>query len=76
MQEEVSQWFLQALGVKCWLVQQQAGSRQAVDREQRAGSSPEGPATPASSEASDEALGITQSRSIGERLHHLPKVLH
>lgn len=32
--DAVSDWFSQALGVRCWLVQQQPGSRHAVERKQ------------------------------------------
>lgn len=76
VQEAVSEWFSKALGIKCWLVQQQAGSRRAVDREQLAGSRPglgsrpEQSSSPAdaSSQAPDEAVSLSQhqSRSIGE----------
>ena len=76
MQEAVSEWFSKALGIKCWLVQQQSGSRRAVDREQLAGSRPALGSTPerlsnqadASSQAPDEAVSLSQhqSRSIGE----------
>ena len=67
VQEAVSEWFSQALGLKCWLVQQQAGSRQAVDREQLAVgvASPAHSSVPASSEASLQSLYAVQSRSIG-----------
>ena len=78
VQEEVSEWFTKALGIKCWLVQQQAGSRRAVDREQLAGSRPALGSTPeqssspedASSQAPDEAVSLSQhqTRSIGESL--------
>ena len=68
VQEAVSEWFTQALGLKCWLVQQQAGSRQAVDREQLAAGVPDSALSslPASSEASLEPLDALQSRSIGK----------
>ncbi len=32
--DAVSDWFSEALGVRCWLVQQQSGSRHAVERKQ------------------------------------------
>lgn len=32
--EAVSDWFTEALGVRCWLVRQQDGSRRAVERRQ------------------------------------------
>ena len=76
VQETVSEWFSKALGTKCWLVQQQAGSRRAVDREQLAGSRPGLGSRPeqlsspadASTQAPDEAVSLSQhqSRSIGE----------
>ena len=76
VQEAVSEWFSKALGVKCWLVQQQAGSRRAVEREQLAGSRPALGSRPeqlssqadASSQAPDERMSPSQhqSRSIGE----------
>ena len=72
VQEAVSDWFAQALGVKCWLVQQQAGSRQAVDRDQLAAGVPSAATfvLPASSEASPEPLDALQSRSIGKGTCH------
>ena len=68
MQGAVAEWFTQALGIKCWLVQQQAGSRQAVDREQLAAglASPTTSALDESLEASMEPLDIAQRRSIGK----------
>ena len=68
VQEAVSEWFTQALGLKCWLVQQQAGSRQTADREQLAAGvpSPAASSLPASSEASLEPLEALQTRSIGK----------
>ncbi len=32
--DAVSDWFSEALGVRCWLVRQQDGSRRAVERSQ------------------------------------------
>ena len=72
MQEAVSQWFTQVLGLRCWLVQQQAGSRRALDREQPAAGVPSlAPSSPpASSEAALEPLNALQSRSIGVCTYH------
>ncbi|CAL5221555.1 g3769 [Coccomyxa viridis] len=39
VQEAASEWSTQELGLECWLMQQQAGSRQGVDREQLAAGS-------------------------------------
>ena len=75
VQEAVSEWFTQALGLRCWLVQQQAGSRRALDREQLAAGvpSPASPSLPASSEAALEPLDAIQSQSIGVgAYHHTP----
>lgn len=69
VQEAVSDWFTQALGLKCWLVQQQAGSRQAVDREQLAAGVPS-PAQSSLPEAALEPLDALQSRSIGASAYY------
>lgn len=66
VQEAVSEWFSQALGVKCWLVQQQAGSRRAVDRRLLLGGIPGTPEPSPRSDTSDEAVGISHSDMIGE----------
>ncbi len=66
VQEAVSEWFSQALGVKCWLVQQQVGSRRAVDQRLLAGGLLGMPEQSPRSDASDEAAGISQSGMIGE----------
>ena len=78
VQEKVSEWFSRALGIKCWLVRQQAGSRQAVNREQLAGSRPALGSTPeqlsstaaAGAQGPGEAVSLVQneSRSIGKSL--------
>ena len=66
VREAVAEWFSQALDVKCWLVQQQAGSRRAVDRRLLLGGLPGTPEPSPRSDASDEAVGISQSGMIGE----------
>lgn len=53
--DAVSDWFHEALGVRCWLVRQQEGSRRAVERKQLL------QRTPAAADADDAAQDITSA---------------
>ncbi len=59
----MSDWFSEALGVRCWLVRQQEGSRRAVERKQLLQRTPAAAAD--ADEAAQELTSAGGAGSIG-----------